>query len=90
MGCGENQSNLAKHGVGFDEAGRVFDDPGHVLLLDRVVEGEVRWHAIGFVRATLLTVIHNHPDPENDDRIRIISARRATGAERKLYDEENP
>jgi uncharacterized protein len=85
----KSESNLAKHGIAFDEAGRIFDDPGYVLLLDRVVEGEVRWHAIGFVRGTLITVVHNHPDPENHDRIRIISARHATGAERRLNDEEN-
>jgi uncharacterized DUF497 family protein len=51
-----------------------------------VVEGEVRWHAIGYVDSVLL-VVHTYREEGPDAIIRIISARKATSAERKLYEE---
>jgi hypothetical protein len=46
----KNRANQAKHeGVDFETAARVFDDPDMLLLEDRVVAGEQRWHAIGAV-----------------------------------------
>ena len=46
----KNRINQAKHsGVDFETAARVFDDPNVVLMHDRVVGGEQRWHAIGAV-----------------------------------------
>ncbi len=82
-------SNLAKHGVSFELAREVWDDPLHVILPDRVEEQEERWHAIGTVGAVVvLVVVHSHPEPDNEDRIRIISARKATPRERKRYEQE--
>jgi uncharacterized protein len=60
-----------------------------VLVVDRVVDDEVRWHATGFVRGTLITPVHCYPNPENEDQVRIISARHATASEWRLYDTEN-
>jgi uncharacterized protein len=82
----KDRSNVAKHGVGFDEARRVFSDPRLVIREDRVVEGEERLHAIGYVDRVLL-VVHTVREEGLGFIIRIISARKATPAERKLYEQ---
>ena len=83
-------SNLAKHGVSFELACEVWDDPLHVIVPDRVVDGEQRWHAIGMVGAVvLLVVVHAYPDEAHESKVRIIGARRATRQERKRYEEED-
>lgn len=82
-------TNLAKHGVAFELAKEVWLDPLHVIVPDRIVEGEQRWHAIGVVRAVLLLVVaHANRDGDNEEHIRIISARRATPSERRTYEED--
>ena len=45
----------------FETAARVFDDPNVVLMHDRLIDGEQRWHAIGAVSAALLMVVHIYP-----------------------------
>jgi uncharacterized DUF497 family protein len=47
----KNRANVAKHGIGFDEARRIFSDPHVIIREDRVVEGEERLHALGLCRA---------------------------------------
>lgn len=84
----KERTNIAKHGVSFELAMRVWDDPFYVVLPDRVEDGEQRWHAIGMVGpVALVLVVHANPDPQDDERIRIIGARRATSRERRLYEE---
>ena len=83
------QSNLAKHGVGFELAARVWDDPLHVVLSDRFEDGELRWHAVGLVgEIVLLVVVHTYPDADDEERVRIIGARKATRQERTRYEQE--
>jgi len=82
----KNRANIAKHGIGFDEARRIFSDPHVIIREDRVVEGEERLHAPGYVERVLL-VVHTIREEGPGAIIRIISARRATPAERKLYEE---
>jgi uncharacterized DUF497 family protein len=83
--------NLAKHGVSFDLARRVWEDPLHVLVPDRIETGEQRWHAIGLVGSVVvLVVVHSYPDAEDEERVRIIGARKATTGERKRYEQEAP
>ncbi|MGW8138396.1 BrnT family toxin (plasmid) [Sphingomonas zeae] len=82
-------SNLAKHGVSFELAREVWNDPLHVILPDRVEGTEHRWHAIGLVGpVVVLVAVHTYPDPETEERIRIISARKATSQERRRYEQE--
>ena len=82
-------SNLAKYGVSFALAREVWNDPCHVVLPDRVEDGEQRWHAIGLVGAVVvLVVVHSHPEADEEDHVRIISARKATSLERKRYEQE--
>jgi hypothetical protein len=82
------RSNFAKHGVSFELAERVWDDPLYEITFDRIVDGEERWLAIGVVRTTtVLVVIHTYPDFEDDQCVRIISARRATSHERRHHEQ---
>ena len=76
--------NLAKHGVSFDEASTVFGDPlaGTILDPQHSIE-EVRFVTIGLSTSQRLIVVA-HAD--RDDRVRIISARRATRRERRRYE----
>lgn len=81
-------------GVDFAEAARVFDDPLHLILADRVVEGEERWHAWGCSHGEgpLLLVVHVYWEEDDGDAevqiIRIVSARRADSRERRAYEQE--
>jgi uncharacterized protein len=82
-------SNRLKHRVSFELAQQVWRDPLHVILPDRVEAGEERWHAIGLVGGVaVLVVVHVCPEDENDLRIRIIGARKATSHERRRYEEQ--
>jgi uncharacterized DUF497 family protein len=78
--------NQTKHGVSFELAKRVWDDPLNMLISDRIVEGQVRWHMVGLAGPILLVVVHTYPDPGDDDWVRIVSARRATAHERRRYE----
>lgn len=83
------RANLTKHGISFEVAQRVWDDPLHVIIPDRFENGEERWHAIGTVSSVVIVVVvHTYPDGEDTDRVRIIGARKATSHERKRYEED--
>lgn len=74
--------NRRKHGVSFEEAASVLLDLDYMLVPDTAHPG--RFLALGFSRlARLLVVVHC----ERAERVRIISARRATGRERRTYGE---
>ena len=77
-------NNQRKHGVSFALAQLVFDDPLHVSRQDRIEAGEERWQAGGVV---LLLVAHTWHEADGEEHIRIISARRATKLERKVYEQ---
>lgn len=70
----------------------MFEDPNRLLFIERIEDGEERWHAIGSVRGPLLflTVVHTYTEELAEAAVRIISARRATRQERKLYAETIP
>ena len=85
----KSAANRAKHGLSFETAVRVFDDPLHASKPDVHPDGE-RWHTLGRVGPVLLLVIHTWPEAasKSDELIgRIISARKATARERKAYEE---
>ena len=81
--------NQRKHGVSFAVAQLVFDDPLHISRQDRVENGELRWQTVGQVEGVvLLLVAHTwHETEDGQEHIRIISARRATKLERKIYEQ---
>jgi uncharacterized DUF497 family protein len=79
-------SNIAKHGVTFDEARTVFGDPLAVIFDDEEHSvDELREIIIGhFVLRRLLLVSFTE---RGDDVVCIISARKANKSERKDYEE---
>ena len=81
---GKNRINKRKHGVSFETASLVFDDPHHLTRQDREVDSEPRWQTIGIVNGVHLLLVA-HTVNEYDDEIRIVSARKATRSERSLY-----
>jgi len=84
----KNERNRAKHGIDFETAQLVFDDPFCITFIEREYGGEERWQAIGAIEdILLLVVVHTYREEEGDEVIRIISARRATRHERRLYAE---
>lgn len=84
----KNAANGGKHGVRFERAVRVFDDPFHLPSMDGRFPGSKRWRTIGYVERDLLLVAHEYWEREDGEEvIRIISARKASAGERKLYEE---
>lgn len=81
--------NRSKHGLDFSFARLVFADPLHVILPDRVENGEERWHCIGAVAGgfRVLLVVHCYPDPDDADTARVIGLREATRTERRRYED---
>lgn len=81
----KNKANIIKHGVSFYEAESVFDDL-HALVMDDIShsDNEERFLILGFSNnANLLMVCHCYR--RKDTVIRIISARKATNNEKKVY-----
>lgn len=78
--------NNRKHGVTFDEAGSVFYDEFARVIPDPDSSlGEERFIIIGLSEQyNTLVVCHCHRG--SDERIRIISARKAEKRERKQYE----
>ena len=76
-------SNFTKHGVRFETAAEVFNDPYRLEEDDRFAQGEYRTIIIGHAQVGILAVVYTEP---NQNLIRIISARRATPVERRTYD----
>ncbi len=85
----KNASNLAKHGISFEAAKRVFDDPLHLSRQDRIENGEQRWQTMGLVAGSVVLLVAHTWFDEDDgtEHIRIVSARRATRVERKTYEQ---
>ena len=82
----KDRINERKHGLSFAEAVTAFDDPLSITIDDpNHSHNEVRYVHIGRMwNGGLVVVIH----AERGDTIRIISARYATQAERKAYENE--
>ena len=81
---GKNKLNQRLHGVDFEDAKFVFNDPFKIILPDLYhSEKEERWLAIGIVSRLLFVVFTER----SENIIRIISARVATKAEERLYND---
>lgn len=86
----KSRANRRKHGVSFETARLVFDDPFALMRQERVVDGELRWQAIGRVAQELVLVVaHTVREAEHGGEVvRLISARKAMKGERKRYEEQ--
>jgi uncharacterized DUF497 family protein len=84
------KANLAKHKVSFEEGRTIFTDPFLLTLPDEIhSKEEERFISIGTsISQRLLLVVHLEKiQAPNSILIRIISCRKATTSERKLYEE---
>ena len=80
------KSNIARHGVRFDHAQAVFADVNAIEMLDETPDEE-RWRLLGRAGPDILVVVYT----ERGNRIRIISARKASKREQKIYlEQEQP
>lgn len=76
-------ANLKRHGVTFEEASTVLLDPLALAQEDALLVDESRWVVIGMsARTRLLTVVYTL---RREDRIRLISARKATRREARFH-----
>jgi len=81
------ESNWRRHGVGFELATTVFRDPFAIERLDdREDYGEQRFVIVGMAEGQVLLFVAY---TEREERIRIISARRATQNEEDDYFRQN-
>lgn len=79
------EENLRKHGVSFDEASSVFEDPLGITYPDPDhSDDEQRLITFGYSSSSRLLVVSN---TERADTLRIINARPATRSEQKIYEE---
>lgn len=78
------QSNRRKHGISFEEAATVFDDPQCLITDDPAHSiNEFRFIVLGYsIAQRLLVVAHT----DRNQVIRIVSARLATSSERRMYE----
>ncbi len=53
----KNISNQIKHGISFEIAKLVFDDPLHLTRQDRIENGELRWQTMGLIGDVLLVLV---------------------------------
>lgn len=87
---GKAESNRVKHGVSFEEAMMVLQDPLALTIFDEDhSETEERWVTLGLSGAArLLLVIHTHVEITADEiLVRLISARRPTRNEARQYEQ---
>jgi uncharacterized DUF497 family protein len=81
------EANFRRHGVSFDLAKTVFKDPFAIEFFDdRQAYGEERFVIIGMAEGKVLLFVAY---TEREERIRIISARRATQYEQDDYFQQN-
>ncbi|HJO68473.1 MAG TPA: BrnT family toxin [Rhodospirillales bacterium] len=84
-----DRNNRRVHGLGYETARLVFDDPLAVPRPDPY-SGAARWQTVGLIANVAVRVAHTWPDPEpdSDEHVgRIVSARKAARHERKAYEE---
>jgi uncharacterized DUF497 family protein len=83
----KNRDNRTKHGVWFEEAQSVFDDPRALLFCDPDhSEDEERFILLG-VSSVARPFVVVHCYMESEELFRIISARKANKKEVRVYEE---
>ena len=81
----KNEINIKKHGLSFETAREVFYDEFALLFDDPAhSDEEDRFLIIGSIKTEQICIV-SHCYRDNENRIRIISARRATKSEQQVY-----
>ena len=79
----KSRANVAKHGIDFETAKRIFGGPVLMRPDRRRDYGEARYISVGQVEAAVVVVVHTW----HDGRVRLISARSASRKERQIWHE---
>lgn len=79
----KRQRNLKKHGFDFSDAEQVFEGVTYTYEDDRLAYAEPRFVTLGLLRETVVSIVHT----EEGEHIHIISMRKATKREHKIYSE---
>lgn len=85
----KNRDNIKKHGISFEDAKRVFDDPLAAIETDPHPHEE-RFRITGMTGGAIVMVVYaliESADATADEQIRIISARKVDRSERLEYEE---
>jgi uncharacterized DUF497 family protein len=85
----KNLANKRKHGLSFEIAVLVFDDPLMASRPDPHSDGD-RWQTLGLVEHVMIFLVHTEPRLNavtGRQSGRLISASRATSLERRAYEE---
>jgi uncharacterized protein len=77
-------ANLRKHGIDFLDVSVVFEGDTLTVEDNRYDYGEQRFVTFGLLQGLVVAIVHS----DRNDSIRIISARKATRYEQKIYFEE--
>jgi uncharacterized DUF497 family protein len=80
----KRQSNLRKHRLDFADVEIVFSGATFTFEDDRFEYSEGRYITLGLLRGTVVVIAHT----ERENMIRVISMRKATKNEQRLYFEE--
>jgi uncharacterized DUF497 family protein len=81
----KNRVNIRKHGIDFLDVPSMFQHPMVTFLDQRKEYGEERWIGIGILKTILAVVVFAEPQ---EGTIRIISVRKATKHEERIYRDE--
>jgi uncharacterized DUF497 family protein len=93
----KNAINREKHKLSFELAQNVFKDQWQITEDGGEVDGEKRWNTVGRLPpagripgGVVVLVTHTYEDDDGKEYIHIISARKATPAEVKRYEVQEP
>ena len=77
----KRRNNVAKHGIDFVGVDEVFRGLTATMEDNRHSYGEQRFVTLGLFNGRVVVVVHT----EREDRVRVISVRKATKNEEQLY-----
>ncbi len=80
----KNQHNIAKHGIDFAAAHRIFANPMVVRSDDRHEYGEQRWIALGNLDGIIVVLVFTR----RGNKTRMISIRKGNKHERQIYQDQ--
>jgi len=80
----KKEINIAKHGIDFADAHRIFQAPLLSTLDDRFDYGEDRWVGLGVLDSRIVKLVYTEPDEQTR---RIIFVRKVLQHKRKQYEQ---